>query len=107
VKQTYNWPDVTPPVADQKPYDTGMHGDVRMDEYYWMADFFSEGPDSDKVVAYLNEENAYKDAMMADTKQFQENLFTEMKGRIKEKDESVPVFKNGYFYYTSSEEGEQ
>jgi oligopeptidase B len=107
VKQTYNWPDVTPPVADQKPYDTGMHGDVRMDEYYWMADFFSEGPDSDKVVAYLNEENAYKDAMMADTKQFQENLFTEMKGRIKEKDESVPVFKNGYFYYTRSEEGEQ
>lgn len=107
MKQTYNWPDLTPPVADQKPYDTGMHGDVRIDEYYWMADFFSEGPDSDKVVGYLNEENTYKDAMMAGTKQFQENLFAEMKGRIKEKDESVPVFKNGYFYYTRSEEGEQ
>lgn len=107
VNQQYKWPDAKPPVADQKPYETGMHGDKRNDEYYWMADFFTEGPDSDKVVDYLKAENAYTDTMMAATKQFQTNLFAEMKGRIKEKDESVPVFKNGFFYYTRSEEGEQ
>ncbi|GGH27720.1 oligopeptidase B [Dyadobacter endophyticus] len=84
-----------------------MHGDQRNDEYYWMGDFFREGPDSDKVVEYLNAENAYTDTMMAGTAKFQEALFAEMKGRIKEKDESVPVFSNGYWYYTRSEEGEQ
>ncbi|TDE17798.1 S9 family peptidase [Dyadobacter psychrotolerans] len=84
-----------------------MHGDKRNDEYYWMADFFTNGPDSDKVVEYLNAENKYTDTLMAGTDQFQANLFSEMKGRIKEKDESVPVFSNGYFYYTRSEEGEQ
>ena len=107
VDQAYKWPGATPPVAELKDHETGMHGDKRNDEYYWMADFFTEGPDSAKVVDYLNEENEYTDTMMAGTKKFQENLFSEMKGRIKEKDESVPVFNNGYFYYTRSEEGEQ
>ena len=60
----YKWPVVTPPIADQKKYETGMHGDSRIDEYYWMGDFFREGPDSDKVVEYLNEENKYTQAMM-------------------------------------------
>ncbi len=107
VKEAYQWPGATPPVAEKKDHDTGMHGDKRNDEYYWMADFFSQGPDSSKVVSYLNEENAYVDTMMAGTKKFQEDLFLEMKGRIKEKDESVPVFSNGYWYYTRSEEGQQ
>ncbi len=107
VKEAYQWPGATPPVAIKKDHETGMHGDKRNDEYYWMGDFFREGPDSDKVVDYLNAENAYTDTMMAGTKAFQEVLFKEMKGRIKEKDESVPVFSNGYWYYTRSEEGEQ
>lgn len=103
----YKWPVVTPPVADQKKYETGMHGDSRIDEYYWMGDFFREGPDSDKVVEYLNEENNYTQAMMAETEKLQVDLYVEMKSRIKEKDESVPVFSNGYYYYTRSEEGQQ
>nr|WP_220466240.1 S9 family peptidase [Dyadobacter psychrotolerans] len=107
MKQTYNWPVAEAPSAELKAYETGMHGDKRNDEYYWMADFFTNGPDSDKVVEYLNAENKYTDTLMAGTDQFQANLFSEMKGRIKEKDESVPVFSNGYFYYTRSEEGEQ
>lgn len=107
VKQAYQWPGATPPVAAKKDHETGMHGDKRNDEYYWMGDFFREGPDSDEVVEYLNAENAYTDTMMAGTAKFQEQLFAEMKGRIKEKDESVPVFSNGYWYYTRSEEGEQ
>lgn len=107
VKQAYQWPGATPPVAERKDHETGMHGDKRNDEYYWMGDFFREGPDSDKVVEYLKAENTYTDTMMAGTAKFQEALFSEMKGRIKEKDESVPVFSNGYWYYTRSEEGEQ
>jgi oligopeptidase B len=107
VKQSYKWPAAVPPVAKMKAYETGMHGDLRNDEYYWMSDFFTKGPESDAVVSYLNEENAYTETMMAGTARFQSALFNEMKGRIKEKDESVPVFSNGYFYYTRSEEGEQ
>jgi oligopeptidase B len=65
-----------------------------------MNDYFKKGPDSTRVVDYLKAENAYLDTMMAGTKKFQENLFTEMKGRIKEKDESVPLLlNNGYYYY--------
>jgi oligopeptidase B len=56
-------------------------------------------------VEYLTAENKYYDTMMSGTKQLQEKLYTEMKARIKEKDESVPVFKNGYFYYNRVEEG--
>nr|WP_229253918.1 hypothetical protein [Dyadobacter sp. NIV53] len=107
MKQAYQWPGATPPVAEMKAHETGMHGDKRNDEYYWMADFFSNGPDSTKVVDYLKAENGYTETMMAGTKKFQSDLYTEMKGRIKEKDESVPVFSNGYFYYTRSEEGKQ
>lgn len=107
MKQAYNWPVTEAPSAHLKDYETGMHGDKRIDSYYWMADFFTNGPDSDKVVEYLNAENEYTNTMMAGTDQLQANLFLEMKGRIKEKDESVPVYSNGYFYYTRSEEGEQ
>lgn len=107
IKPIFNWPDAVPPVAELKPHDTGMHGDQRIDEYYWMADFFTEGPDSDKVVEYLTAENEYTSTMMSATKQFQADLYAEMKGRIKEKDESVPVLKDGYYYYTRSEEGKQ
>jgi oligopeptidase B len=107
VKQAYQWPVLNPPVAEEKPFETGRHGDLRNDEYYWMGDFFREGPDSDQVVSYLNSENDYTNSMMAGTDQLQSELYQEMKSRIKETDESVPVYSNGYFYYTRSEEGEQ
>ena len=106
--EAFHWPDgITPPVAEKKPYQRILHGDTVADNYYWMIDYFKKGPDSTRVVDYLKAENAYQDTMMSSTKDFQGKLFTEMKSRIKEKDESVPVFKNGYFYYTRSEEGKQ
>jgi len=102
----YKWPDsVQAPVADKIAKELIAHGDTRIDNYYWMNDYFKKGPDSTKVVDYLNAENAYYDTMMSGTKTLQENLYTEMKARIKEKDESVPVFKNGYFYYSRVVEG--
>ncbi len=105
-RTAYKWPDsIKAPVAEKKPKELVAHGDTRIDDYYWMNDYFKKGPDSTKVVAYLEAENKYYDTMMSNTKAFQEKLYTEMKGRIKEKDESVPVFKNGYYYYNRVEEG--
>ncbi len=95
------------PIAEKKEHWRILHGDKVLDNYYWMYDFFGKGPDSTKVVDYLKAENAYLDQVMAGTKQMQADLFTEMKNRIKEKDESVPVFKNGYFYYSRTEDGKQ
>lgn len=101
------WPGATPPIAEKKPFERIMHGDTVVDNYYWMIDFFKKGADSTKVVDYLTQENAYLDTMMSSTNELQKQLFAEMKARIKEKDESVPVFKNGYYYYSRSVEGEQ
>lgn len=107
-KEPVKWPEgVAAPVAEKKNKELTAHGDTRIDEYYWMNDYFKKGPDSTKVVDYLKAENAYLDTMMSGTKKFQEELFAEMKGRIKEKDESVPVLNNGYYYYSRTEEGKQ
>ena len=103
----YEWPAVSAPVAEKKAKELVAHGDVRIDNYYWMNDYFRKGPDSNKVVQYLEAENQYLDTMMAGTRSFREKLFTELKGRIKEKDESVPYRDNGYWYYRRFEEGKQ
>lgn len=101
------WPDAKPPIAEKQNYIREIHGEKVNDPYYWMIDYFKKGKDSTKVVNYLTAENAYLETMMADTKQLREKLFKEMKARIKEKDESVPVFKNGYYYYSRTETGKQ
>jgi oligopeptidase B len=106
-RELYQWPNIPAPVAAQKNYVRTIHGDTVPDPYYWMIDYFKKGPDSTQVVDYLKAENTYLDTMMAGTKQQQADLFAEMKSRIKEKDESVPSFKNGYFYYTRTEDGKQ
>lgn len=105
--EAYQWPDLKSPIATIKPHTRTIHGDTVIDNYYWMIDFFKKGPDSTKVVDYLTAENTYTDSMLSGTKDFQAKLFTEMKARIKEKDESVPVFKNGYYYYSRTDEGKQ
>jgi oligopeptidase B len=107
VKETsYNWPaNIKAPVCEIKPTPLTAHGDTRTDNYYWLNDYFKKGPDSTKVVDYLVAENKYYDTMMSGTKILQEKLYTEMKARIKEKDESVPSFKQGYFYYSRQVEG--
>ncbi len=107
-REPYKFPEgVKPPVAEIKPHTRDIHGDKVVDNYYWMYDYFGKGPDSSNVVKYLEAENQYLDTMMSGTKNFQESLFKEMKARIKEKDESVPVFKNGYYYYTRTDDGKQ
>lgn len=107
-KQTYQWPQgVSTPLAVKKDRVFDVHGEHRSDPYYWLNDYFKKGPDSTQVVDYLKAENTYLDTMMSGTKKFQDELFTEMKTRIKEKDESVPYLNNGYYYYTRTDEGKQ
>ena len=105
--ETGNWPSAKAPVAEIKTHQRILHGDTVADNYFWMIDYFKKGPDSTKAVKYLSDENTYLDTMMSGTRSFQKNLFAEMKGRIKEKDENVPTFKNGYFYYTRTEQGKE
>lgn len=90
----------TPPIAAKKPKTLEKHGHVREDHYYWLNE--RENP---AVLDYLNQENAYYQAETAHTKKFQSDLFEEMKARIKEDDESVPYFYNGYYYITRFEKG--
>ena len=106
-EMNYQWPKTQAPVALKKEHVRILHGDTVPDPYYWMIDYFKKGPDSTEVVNYLTAENNYTEQMMAGTKNLQTRLFNEMKARIKEKDESVPVFNNGYYYYTRAEEGKQ
>lgn len=88
------------PVAKIIPKTLEKHGDVRTDNYYWLND--RENPE---VIDYLNKENDYYNKMTAHTKEFQKELFEEMKGRIKEDDQSVPYLYNGYYYITRFETG--
>lgn len=91
---------IAPPIAAVKPKKLEKHGNVRIDNYYWLNE--RENPE---VIDYLNKENAYYNAMTAHTKQFQADLFEEMKSRIKEDDSSVPYLYNGYYYITRYEKG--
>ena len=89
-----NWPNAKPPIAEKQDHFREIHGDKVNDFYYWMNAYFKKGKDSTKVVNYLTAENTYWETMMKDTEPFREQLFQEMKARVKEKDESVPVFRN-------------
>lgn len=97
----------TPPVAQKKEHWRTVQRDSVADNYYWMYDYFGKGPDSSAAVEYLKAENNYFDTVMSATKHLQQALYVEMKARIKEKDQTAPVFKNGYYYYTRTDEGEQ
>ena len=92
--------NISTPVAKIIPKTLEKHNEKRVDNYFWLND--RENPD---VIDYLNQENTYYDAMTADTKGFQKELYKEMKARIKEDDQSVPYLYNGYYYITRFETG--
>ncbi|OXA95332.1 oligopeptidase B [Flavobacterium hydatis] len=91
---------IAAPIAKEIPKSLKKHKEVRIDNYFWLND--RENPE---VIDYLNQENAYYESMTAHTKDLQKALYEEMKARIKEDDESVPYFYNGYFYITRFETG--
>jgi len=100
--QTKNESVMQQPKATKIPKVLNIHNDQRVDHYYWLND--RENP---KVIDYLNEENAYREHVMGGTKDLQDSLYAEIKGRIKEDDESVPYLLDGYWYYTRFETGNE
>ena len=93
---------VKPPVAAIIPKADTLHGDIRIDNYYWMRD-----RSNPEVVKYMEAENKYTDAVMGPTIAFQDSLYNEMLGRIKETDEFPPYRQGEYYYYSRTEKGKQ
>ena len=94
--------NIPAPLAAKKPKELTIHGDTRMDPYYWLNE--RENPE---VIDYLTAENQYTDTLLAHTKAFQEKLYNELVGRVKQTDMSVPFKDNGYYYITRYEEGQE
>src|SRR5688500_7896567 len=93
----------TPPDAAKKPYTVkAPHGAERSDEYYWLRDDTRKNPE---MLAYLNAENAYTDAVMAPLKPLQGKLYDEIVARIKQDDASVPYRERGCVYHARYEAG--
>ena len=91
-----------PPAAPRRPARLELHGDVRIDDYFWLRD--RRDPE---VAAYLEAENRYAEAVMGPAGPLCDELYTEMLGHIRESDVTVPYREGGYFYYARTEEGRQ
>ena len=108
-----NIPNIKPPVAEKRPRVETWHGHEKRDDYHWLkAGNWQEVMHDPSLLpqdirAVLEGENAYHEAVMADTKALQETLFAELKGRIKEDDSSVPAPDGAYCYYSSYVTGGQ
>lgn len=91
-----------PPVAKKNPKILEIHGDRRVDYYYWLNE--RENPE---VIDYLKQENQYTDFVMAELKPLKQKIFEELKSRIIEDESSVPYERDGYFYYHRFEKGKE
>jgi oligopeptidase B len=91
-----------PPVAKKAPKKQAFHGEALNDDYFWLREKTDK-----EVIAYLEAENAYTEASMKGSEAFQEKLYQEMLGRIKQTDNDVPYRKDGYYYYSRTETGKQ
>ena len=89
-------------MPEKKPVELELHGDVRVDNYYWLRE--RENPE---VIAYLDAENAYTEKVLAPTAGLQSSLIDEIRARIKEEDESAPYKRGDYYYYYRYVEGSE
>ena len=89
-------------MAEKRPKTITVHGDSRVDDYFWLRD-----KSDPQVMAYLKAEDAYADAVMKPTAAFQNALYNEMVGHIKETDDTVPYRRGDYFYYSRTIAGQQ
>jgi oligopeptidase B len=89
-----------PPIAERRPRVLEAHGDRRDDPYYWLRE-----KDNPEVLAYLEAENSYADAVMAPSAVLQEKLYREIVGRVQETDTSAPTCYKGWWTYTRTVEG--
>ncbi len=93
---------LAPPIARIQRTETRLHTHMLVDDYAWLRE-----KDSPEVHAYLEAENAYTEAVMADTAPLQAALYNELLSHIKQTDVSVPAEEHGYWYYTRTSEGAQ
>jgi oligopeptidase B len=94
--------NLTPPKAAKIIYEFSEHGTKRLDEYFWM-----NNPKDTNVLNILTAENAYTTARLKHTEGVQKKLYDEMVARVEQKAQSVPILKNGYWYYNRYEEGKE
>ncbi|XP_022763876.1 uncharacterized protein LOC111309190 [Durio zibethinus] len=94
----------SPPLAKKVKHKMELFGDVRVDNYYWLRDDSRKNP---QVISYLQQENAYTEAIMSGTKKFEDEIYAEIRGRIKEDDISAPLRKGPYYYYARTLEGKE
>ena len=94
--------DISAPAAKRVPHEMTVHGDTRVDPYFWLRD--RNDPDT---IAYLETENRYTESVMKPTEALQATLYAEMLGRIQQTDSTVPLKRDDYYYYTRTEEGKQ
>ncbi len=99
-----NESDPKAPVAAVKPHRLISPHGVRTDPYYWLRDDERTNPE---VLAYLKEENAFRERSMAGSKPLENALYAEIYGRLKQDDSTVPYRKNGYWYSTRFEPGKE
>jgi len=95
-------PAPAPPAARQIPKIDAIHGDRRVDDYFWLR-----GKDDPEVMAYLRAENAYTEAVTRPAAVLADALYAEMHARIKEDDQTVPYRRGSHFYYSRTEQGKQ
>ncbi|MES4613354.1 MAG: S9 family peptidase [Ewingella sp.] len=95
---------ITPPKAEKRPKTLSIHGEDRVDNYYWLRD--DDRANSD-VLSYLQAENAYTEQALLPHQALRETLYQEMVARIAQQDHSVPYVKHGYRYQTRYEPGNE
>ncbi|MBN2055642.1 oligopeptidase B, partial [bacterium] len=103
-KKTINRGEPQPPRPKQLPHVTEVHGQRLVDAFHWLKDKTRTDPE---VIAHIEAENAYTEAVMAPTTELREALYEEIIGRIKQTDLSVPARRDDYYYYDREEEGRQ
>lgn len=92
----------TPPNAPRRPQTLLIHGDERVDDWYWLRD-----RDDPEVRAYLEAENAYAESVLAPAAELRDRIYAEIRGRVQETDESAPVPDGDWIYYSRTVEGRQ
>lgn len=102
VRAAFDLTNAKPPLAAKKPKDVSVHEDQRIDDYFWLRE-----KNNPAVVSYLEQENAFTEAVLAPAKELRATLYREMVGRIKEDDSSAPVSFLGFNYYTRTEKNKQ
>ncbi|MBK7128666.1 MAG: S9 family peptidase [Crocinitomicaceae bacterium] len=91
-----------PPLVRRIEKKLSVHGDTRIDPYFWLND--RENP---AVISYLKKENIYCNYVLKPVSKLREKIFHEMKSRMKEEESTAPFFKNGYWYYERYEKGKE